>query len=101
MYFISTLQFSISFMQKLDTHSISDFSQSIIFKGDSNYGTTLFQAAEQKASLLLIDRTLDMSSAIGHHADSLLDRILRVLPGLPSHNVDVSVDMSPLCNTVK
>jgi len=81
--------------------SISDFFQSLIFESDSNDGRTFFQTAEQKASLLLIDRTLDMSSAIGHHADSLLDRILRVLPALPSHNVDISVDMSPLCNTVQ
>ncbi|KAK2189953.1 hypothetical protein NP493_92g01011 [Ridgeia piscesae] len=65
------------------------------------WAKTRRKTAEQKASLLLIDRTLDMSSAIGHHADSLLDRILRVLPALPSHNVDISVDMSPLCNTVQ
>jgi len=50
----------------------------------------------RRASLLLIDRTLDLSSAVGHHSETLLDHILKLLPRLPGHCSDVSVDMSPL-----
>ena len=54
-----------------------------------------------KASLILVDRSLDITSSIGHHSDSLLDRILRTLPALchGRHQVDVAVDMSPITST--
>ena len=61
----------------------------------------LRQMASNKASLILVDRTLDVTSAAGHNADSLLDRILRTLPRLSAgrHHVDVAVDMSSLSST--
>lgn len=53
--------------------------------------------SQRKASLVIIDRTLDMASVVGHFQDSLLDRILSVLPRLPGHQVDVAVEMMPIC----
>ncbi|KAJ8038479.1 Sec1 family domain-containing protein 2 [Holothuria leucospilota] len=52
------------------------------------------KAASNKASLLIIDRTLDLTGPAGHHYDSFLDKVFALLPSLPEHNADVSVDMS-------
>ncbi|XP_067662541.1 sec1 family domain-containing protein 2-like [Haliotis asinina] len=54
-----------------------------------------------RASVVLIDRTLDLASPAGHQLDTLLDKITSVLPSLPRHNADVMVDMTPLCSIVK
>ncbi|XP_046555575.1 sec1 family domain-containing protein 2-like [Haliotis rubra] len=54
-----------------------------------------------RASVILIDRTLDLASPAGHQLDTLLDKITSVLPSLPRHNADVMVDMTPLCSIVK
>lgn len=56
-----------------------------------------FQTAQGKASLVLIDRSLDLCSVCNHQPDTLLDKILCVLPRLPDHNNDVAVDMKTLC----
>ena len=58
----------------------------------------LLQAGKIKASLLLVDRTLDMTSACGHHTETLVDRIIRSLPKLEGHANDVRVNMAPLCS---
>lgn len=50
---------------------------------------------------MIIDRTLDMASVVGHFQDSLLDRILSVLPRLPGHQVDVAVEMMPICVPIR
>lgn len=52
----------------------------------------------EKASVVFVDRSLDLASVTSYNTESLLDRILQVLPRLPGHVTDVSVDMSPLCN---
>ena len=57
-----------------------------------------FQTARHKASLLLVDRTLDLASSCGHHIETLLDRVVQSLPRLPSHSADVEVNMAPLCS---
>ena len=54
----------------------------------------ILQTAQSKASLLLIDRTLDLASALGHHTETLLDKIRFALPEFPSHQTDVAVEMS-------
>ncbi|XP_064457611.1 sec1 family domain-containing protein 2-like [Ornithodoros turicata] len=51
-------------------------------------------------TLILVDRTMDMAGALTSACDSVMDRVVRVLPPLASgHSVDVQVDMSPLCTT--
>ncbi|XP_039607128.1 sec1 family domain-containing protein 2 [Polypterus senegalus] len=54
------------------------------------------KVAQNKASLLFIDRTLDLTGPVGHHGDSLAEKILSTLPSLPGHNSDVMVDMMEL-----
>ncbi|XP_048478289.1 sec1 family domain-containing protein 2 isoform X2 [Plutella xylostella] len=49
------------------------------------------------ASLLLIDRTLDLCGCASPAPECLLDKVLGVLPRLPGHSTDVTVDMTPLC----
>lgn len=56
------------------------------------------KTAANHCSLILIDRTLDLASVTSHNSDSLLDRILAVLPRLPGHSNDVAVNMSPICS---
>lgn len=51
-----------------------------------------------KASVVFIDRSLDLASVSSHNAESLLDRVQQVLPRLPGHVTDVSVDMATVCN---
>nr|CAD7428760.1 unnamed protein product [Timema monikensis] len=55
-------------------------------------------SASNACSLILVDRTLDLCSATRHDSDSVLDRILAVLPRLPGHSNDVAVNMSPICS---
>ncbi|TSN30189.1 Sec1 family domain-containing protein 2 [Bagarius yarrelli] len=54
------------------------------------------KSSTHKASVVFIDRTLDLTGAVGHHGDSLLEKILSVLPRLPGHVTDVQVDMLEL-----
>ncbi|PSN46371.1 Sec1 family domain-containing protein 2 [Blattella germanica] len=56
------------------------------------------KTAPNHCSLILIDRTLDLASVTSYNSDSLLDKILAVLPRLPGHSNDVAVNMSPICN---
>ncbi|KAJ8397513.1 hypothetical protein AAFF_G00437890 [Aldrovandia affinis] len=54
------------------------------------------KTAPNKASVVFIDRTLDLTGAVGHHGDSLVEKILSLLPALPGHRSDVQVDMLEL-----
>ncbi|XP_075923616.1 sec1 family domain-containing protein 2 isoform X2 [Petromyzon marinus] len=54
------------------------------------------KGAPGRASLVLVDRTLDLAGAVGHHGDSLAERILGVLPRLPGMPSDVAVSMAAL-----
>lgn len=65
----------------------------------SNHLFVLLQSAAQRASLLLVDRTLDLTGPASRPVDSLADRMLSLLPHLPQHTSDVCVDMSPISNT--
>uniref|UniRef100_A0A673WWA6 Sec1 family domain containing 2 n=1 Tax=Salmo trutta TaxID=8032 RepID=A0A673WWA6_SALTR len=56
------------------------------------------KTATNKASIVFIDRTLDLTGAAGHHGDSLVEKILTVLQPLPGHTTDVQVDMLELTN---
>ncbi|XP_053380994.1 sec1 family domain-containing protein 2-like isoform X2 [Mercenaria mercenaria] len=55
------------------------------------------KALTDRASVVFIDRTLDLGSVTSHNTECLLDRIQQVLPRLPGHMIDVKVNMSPLC----
>ncbi|XP_030047237.1 sec1 family domain-containing protein 2 isoform X2 [Microcaecilia unicolor] len=50
------------------------------------------KTAQNKASLVFIDRTLDLTGAVGHHGDSLVEKIISVLPRFPGHTNDVMVN---------
>ncbi|CAH6888699.1 Scfd2 [Phodopus roborovskii] len=54
------------------------------------------KTAAGRASVVFVDRTLDLTGAVGHHGDSLVEKILSVLPQLPGHTSDVMVNMTEL-----
>ncbi|XP_077158093.1 sec1 family domain-containing protein 2 [Paroedura picta] len=70
-----------------------------IIAGDlANYSQakTRRKTAQSKASVIFVDRTLDLTGAVGHHGDTLAEKILSVLPKLPGHANDVMVSMAEL-----
>ena len=54
------------------------------------------KVATKKASLILIDRSLDLATPSRCRFDSLLDRIRAALPALPGHSNDVQIEMARL-----
>ena len=54
------------------------------------------KAAARKASLILVDRTLDLATPSRCRFDALLDRVRAALPALPGHANDVQVEMARL-----
>ncbi|XP_055967348.1 sec1 family domain-containing protein 2 [Sorex fumeus] len=54
------------------------------------------KAATGRASVVFVDRTLDLTGAVGHHGDNLVEKILSVLPQFPGHTNDVMVSMAGL-----
>lgn len=54
------------------------------------------KSAANKVSIVFIDRTMDLTGAVGHHGDNLVEKILSVLNPLPGHVTDVQVDMLEL-----
>lgn len=54
------------------------------------------KTAPNKASIIFVDRTMDLTGAVGHHGDNLVEKILTVLTPLPGHVTDVQVDMLEL-----
>ena len=54
------------------------------------------KGATKKASLILIDRSLDLATPSRCRFDSLLDRIRAALPPLPGHSNDVQIEMAQL-----
>lgn len=51
-----------------------------------------------KIGVLFVDRTLDLMSAVSHSERTLIDQMLGILPGLPCHFNNISIDMSLLCS---
>lgn len=51
-----------------------------------------------RVSLVFVDRTLDLASPVAHNTETLMDRLVQLLPRLPGHKTDVRVNMAPLCN---
>ncbi|XP_061634333.1 sec1 family domain-containing protein 2 isoform X2 [Phyllopteryx taeniolatus] len=58
------------------------------------------KTAPNKASIIFVDRTMDLTGAVGHHGDSLAEKILTVLKPLPGHVTDVQVDMRELTSVL-
>ncbi|XP_053717983.1 sec1 family domain-containing protein 2 isoform X1 [Synchiropus splendidus] len=54
------------------------------------------KTAQNKASIIFVDRTMDLTGAVGHHGDNLVEKILTLLRPLPGHITDVQVDMLEL-----
>ncbi|XP_075715835.1 sec1 family domain-containing protein 2 [Rhinoderma darwinii] len=54
------------------------------------------KTAQSKASLVFVDRMLDVTGAVGHHGDSLVEKILSFLPSIPGQKNDVMIDMDEL-----
>ncbi|XP_068798993.1 sec1 family domain-containing protein 2 isoform X2 [Struthio camelus] len=54
------------------------------------------KTALHRASVVFVDRTLDLAGAVGHHGDNLAEKMLSVLPKLPGHKTDVMVNMVEL-----
>ncbi|XP_022282695.1 sec1 family domain-containing protein 2 isoform X3 [Canis lupus familiaris] len=54
------------------------------------------KTAAGRASVVFVDRTLDLTGAAGHHGDNLVEKIISVLPQLPGHTNDVMVNMVEL-----
>ncbi|CAG9561771.1 unnamed protein product [Danaus chrysippus] len=48
-------------------------------------------------SLIIVDRTLDLCGVTTHSTESVLDKMMAVLPRFPGHSNEVAVDMSALC----
>lgn len=55
------------------------------------------KAAQNKASIVFIDRTLDLASPASYNSETLLDKLQQVLPRLQGHKTDVKVNMASLC----
>ncbi|XP_026539673.1 sec1 family domain-containing protein 2-like [Notechis scutatus] len=74
-------------------------SLSKIIAGDlANYSQAKLRRknAQNKAAIIFVDRTLDLTGAVGHHGDTLAEKILSILPKLPGHTCDVMVNMMEL-----
>ncbi|KAK3763174.1 hypothetical protein RRG08_035856 [Elysia crispata] len=54
------------------------------------------KATQSRASLVLLDRTLDLTPVLSHQADTLFDQLANTLKPLPGHCSDRLVDMSAL-----
>ncbi|KAG1667097.1 Sec1 family domain-containing protein 2 [Nymphon striatum] len=58
------------------------------------------KSCNNRGSLLLVDRSLDIPSAVTNSTDCLMDRIMRVLPKMPAQlEYDAVVDMSCLADS--
>ncbi|KAF7248178.1 Sec1 family domain-containing protein 2 [Varanus komodoensis] len=56
------------------------------------------KTAQNRASVIFVDRTLDLAGAVAHHGDNLAEKILSVLPKLQGHTNDVKINMVELTN---
>ncbi|XP_069486314.1 sec1 family domain-containing protein 2-like [Ambystoma mexicanum] len=59
-------------------------------------GKSRRKVAPHRGSLLLIDRSLDLTGAVSHHGDNLVEKIISVLPRFPGHTNDVAVNVVEL-----
>ncbi|XP_014213803.1 sec1 family domain-containing protein 2-like [Copidosoma floridanum] len=105
--YVLEIEFLISSLHMLFTHynvqediySLGKLANHVANKLD-NFGPAINRRKravdQRKVSLILIDRTLDLSTATSHNSDSILGRILCTLPHLPHHYNDVAIKMHSL-----
>ncbi|XP_006868127.1 PREDICTED: sec1 family domain-containing protein 2 [Chrysochloris asiatica] len=62
----------------------------------ANYAKNRRKTASGRASVVFVDRTLDLTGAVGHHGDNIIEKVISVLPQLPGHTTDVMVNMVDL-----
>ncbi|XP_038209861.1 sec1 family domain-containing protein 2-like [Zerene cesonia] len=48
-------------------------------------------------SLVIVDRTLDLCGVTSHSVESVLDKMMGILPKFPGQSNEIAVDMSALC----
>ncbi|KAK9399147.1 sec1 family domain-containing protein 2 [Crotalus adamanteus] len=78
--------FALGPLSKIIAGDLANFSQAKVRRKN----------APNKASIVFVDRTLDLTGAVGHHGDNLAEKILSILPKLPGHTSDVMVNMVEL-----
>ncbi|XP_015745736.1 sec1 family domain-containing protein 2, partial [Python bivittatus] len=78
--------FAIGPMSKIIAGDLANYSQAKIRR----------KSAQNKAAIIFVDRTLDLTGAVGHHGDNLAEKILSILPKLRGHTNDVMVNMVEL-----
>ncbi|XP_039218807.1 sec1 family domain-containing protein 2 [Crotalus tigris] len=78
--------FALGPLSKVIAGDLANFSQAKVRRKN----------APNKASIVFVDRTLDLTGAVGHHGDNLAEKILSILPKLPGHTSDVMVNMVEL-----
>ena len=52
--------------------------------------------ATSRASVVFIDRLLDLVGPTSHSSDNIMDTVMEILPKLPGHHNDVAIDMKEL-----
>ncbi|XP_061439908.1 sec1 family domain-containing protein 2 [Rhineura floridana] len=80
--------FAVGMLSRIIAGDLANFAQA----------KTRRKIAQHRASVIFMDRTLDLTGAVGHHGDNLVEKILSVLPKLPGHTNDVMVNMVELTN---
>ncbi|XP_019643683.1 PREDICTED: sec1 family domain-containing protein 2-like isoform X2 [Branchiostoma belcheri] len=80
-----------------DCYAVGPFSRVIASElANLNSAKNRRKTAANKASILFVDRSLDMVGPCGHQTDSLADKVITLLPRLQGHTVDVSINMTSL-----
>ncbi|CAH1271998.1 SCFD2 [Branchiostoma lanceolatum] len=80
-----------------DCYAVGPFSRVIASElANLNSAKNRRKTAANKASILFVDRSLDMVGPCGHQTDSLADKVITLLPRLQGHTVDVAINMTSL-----
>lgn len=61
----------------------------------------ILQNCNNKASVIFVDRSLDIVGPVGHQMETLFDQLLATLPCLPGHNIDRMINIEPLRSTAE
>lgn len=56
----------------------------------------LLQPYVRKASVVIVDRLLDLAGPLSQSYETMLDHVLKTFPHLPGHVFDVSIPMNDL-----
>ncbi|CAI9724301.1 family domain-containing 2-like [Octopus vulgaris] len=82
---------------KEDIYSIGHTSRCIAMELE-NYGPAKSRRKNcaSKASVIFVDRSLDIVGAVGHQTETLFDKILSILPSLPGHIIDRNINMESM-----